>query len=157
MDHLDYEPTTLALDKAKKRTGELSSQVLGLIGIKEGKVTEPGPLLATCDEDPDHLYKTRHPWSIYNVSSEDVLKKGFQRLREELPEQGWTVVDYGPDTSKAKTLGLTADKKNERFSVRAELMVSSPTAGTEKNPRIEVTVVSGCYRAPEGTDLNQEY
>ncbi|MGV9347940.1 hypothetical protein ACWDSD_24610 [Streptomyces spiralis] len=157
MDDLGYEPTTLSVDKAREETSAISSQILDLIGIKEGKVTEPGPGVSTCEEDPDHLYKTRHPWSIYQVSSEEVLRQGFERLHKELPQHGWKIVRYGHDNSKAKTLGLTADSKTKRFSVDVELLVSSPTAGKEKEPLLAVTVVSGCFRAPKGTDLNTEY
>ncbi|MFJ9035731.1 hypothetical protein ACIRF8_03965 [Streptomyces sp. NPDC102406] len=151
------KPPTLSVDKAREQTNAVSSQILDLIGIKEGKVTEPGPGVSTCDEDPKHLYKTRHPWSIYQVSSEEVLKQGFERLHKKLPQNGWKVVRYGHDTSKAKTLGLTADSTTKRFSINVELLVSSPTAGKEKDPVLAVTVVSGCFRAPKGTDLNTEY
>ncbi|NEB76324.1 hypothetical protein G3I40_13985 [Streptomyces sp. SID14478] len=157
MDDLGYKPITLSVDKAREETSTISSQILDLIAIKEGKVTEPGPGVSTCDEDPGHLYKTRHPWSIYQVSSEDVLKQGFERLRKQLPQHGWKIVRYGHDNSKAKTLGLTADSTTKRFSINVELLVSSPTAGKEKEPLLAVTVVSGCFRAPEGTDLNKEY
>ncbi|MET9496376.1 hypothetical protein [Streptomyces sp. NPDC006552] len=156
-DQLDYTPQTLAVSKAREKTSGVSSQILELIGIKEGKVTEPGPGVSPCKDDPQHLYKTRHPWSVYDVSSEDVLKDGFRRLHERLPDHGWKIVEYGPNKSKAKTLELTADSTKDRFSVNAELVVSSPTAGKESHPLILVTVVSGCYRAPEGTKLDQEF
>ncbi len=127
-----------------------------MIGIKDGKVTKPGPGIRPCDNDPDHLYSTAHPWSVYGVP-EDELKDGFQRLKAHLPDHHWKVVTYGPNTSKAKTLELTADYEKDRFSLNAELRVSSPTAGPEKNPLILVNVVSGCFRAPKGTKLDQEY
>ncbi|MQY37900.1 hypothetical protein SRB17_59080 [Streptomyces sp. RB17] len=152
----DPKPTTLAVDKARTQANHFSSQILDMIGIKEGKVTEGGAGVSLCDKDPNHLYRMHHPWSIYQVS-EDKLKQGFQRLRENLPERGWKVVDYGPNNSKAKVLELTADSKTEPYSVNAVLVVSTPTHLHESNPRIEVTVVSGCFRAPKGTDLSKEY
>ncbi|MER0447989.1 hypothetical protein ABR738_26110 [Streptomyces sp. Edi4] len=150
-------PETLSVAKARERTSGVSSQILEMIGIKEGKVTEPGPGIAPCAEDPRHLYRANHPWSVYAVSSEEVLKDGFQRLREKLPERGWKIVEYGPNKSKAKTLELTADSTKDRYSINAELVVSSPAAGQESNPLILVTVTSGCFRAPEGTKLDQEF
>ncbi|MEU2929006.1 hypothetical protein ABZ636_28725 [Streptomyces sp. NPDC007251] len=152
----DPKPTTLAVDKARAQTNHLSSLILDMIGIKEGKVTEGGAGVSLCDNDPDHFYRMRHPWSIYQVS-EGKLKQGFQRLRKNLPERGWKIVDYGPNSSKAKVLELTADSKNEPYSVNAVLVVSTPTHSHESNPRIEVTVVSACFRAPKGTDLGKEF
>ncbi|MGW4273440.1 hypothetical protein ACWEGQ_14005 [Streptomyces seoulensis] len=148
--------TVLDVDKAREKAKAVSSQILELIGIRAGKVTEPGPNITACEEDPDHLYKTLHPWSVYDVS-EDELKAGFQRLREGLTGKGWKIVQYGPNKSRSKTLELTADSQNEPFSVNAELWVSSPTAGPEKDPKILVNIVSGCWRAPEGTDLSTQY
>ncbi|QTE00301.1 hypothetical protein S1361_23420 [Streptomyces cyanogenus] len=148
--------TTLDVGKAKDKAKAVSSQIYELIDIRKGKVTQPGPSIATCDQDPDHLYQTVHAWSVYGVS-EDELKAGFQRLKEGLPGKGWKIVQYGPNKSKDRTLEMTADSRTEPFSVNAELWVSSPTAGHEKEPKILVNVESGCWRAPKGTDLNTEY
>ncbi|NEA48625.1 hypothetical protein [Streptomyces sp. SID10815] len=147
-------PPTLSVDKAREKAGSLSSQILDMIAIKDGKVTEPGPGISTCDEDPGHLYKTRHPWSIYQVAPEE-LKAGFQRLREALPGHGWKIVDYGPDSSPNKNLELTADSQTERFSVNASLQITGDSG--KKEPLLVVTVVSGCFKAPKGEDLNTEY
>jgi hypothetical protein len=149
-------PTTLAVDRARTQANHLSSQVLDLIGIKEGKVAGGGAGVSLCDEDPEHLYRMRHPWSVHQVS-EDRLKEGFQRLRKTLPGHGWKIVEYGPDSSKAKVLELTADSTSGPFSLNAVLVVSTPTHPDETDPKIEVTVVSGCFRAPEGTDLSKEF
>lgn len=150
------QATTLDVDKAKEKAKAVSSQIYELIGIPTGKVTKPGPSISTCDPDPAHLYKTVHPWSVYDVS-EDELKAGFQRLKEGLTAKGWKIVQYGPNKSKDQTLELTADSRTGPFSVNAELWVSSPTAGHEKDPKILVNVVSGCWRAPRGTDLDAQY
>ncbi|MEU0049975.1 hypothetical protein [Streptomyces sp. NPDC006309] len=96
--HESSRPKTATLDveKAKEKAKAVSSQIYELIGIRTGKATQPGPSISTCDQDPEHLYKTVHPWS-------------------------------------------------------------SPTAGREKDPKILVNVVSGCWRAPKGTDLGTQY
>ncbi|MEU8649370.1 hypothetical protein [Streptomyces sp. NPDC048737] len=148
--------TTLGLEEAREKAKAVSSQIYDMIGIKEGKVTEPGPGIAPCEEDPERLYSTVHPWSVYGVS-EDELRDGFQRLKGNLPEQGWKIVEYGPNNSKSKTLEITADSKKEPFSLNAELWVSSPATGTEKDPKILVNLTSGCFRAPEGANLDQEF
>ena len=41
--------------------------------------------------------------------------------------------------------------------MNAVLLVSTPTNPHEKDPLLAVTVVSGCWRAPTGTDLNTQY
>jgi len=148
--------TVLDVDKAREKAKGVSSQIYDLINLPSAKVTEPGPSISTCEQDPEHLYQTVHPWSVYGVP-EDELKAGFQRLRDGLPGKGWKIVRYGPNKSRNKTLELTADSKTEPFSVDAELWVSSPTAGREKEPKILINIVSGCWRAPKGTDLNTQY
>ncbi|MEU4496882.1 hypothetical protein OG729_14900 [Streptomyces sp. NBC_00210] len=153
MDDLGYTPTTLAVEDARAKTKSVSSQIFDMIGLKQAKTTEPGPGISTCEEDPEHLFLSRHPWSLYGVSDEQ-LKQGFQRLKENLPKQGWKIVEYGPNKSAAKTLELTADSEKERFSVNAELHIGGSSA---EQPLILVNVVSGCYKAPEGTDLNGVY
>lgn len=160
MDDLGYTPTTLGVEEARKKTMAVSSQIFDLIGIKNGKATETGAGVSPCKEDPDHLFSSRHPWGIDGVSDEE-LTQGFARLKERLPRHGWKIVQYGPNNSAAKTLELTADSEKERYSVNAELLVANDSAkdhpsATEKSS-ILVTVVSGCFRAPEGTDLNGIY
>ncbi|MFI1400157.1 hypothetical protein [Streptomyces sp. NPDC020681] len=152
MDDLGYTPTTLGVDEARAKTKSVSGQIFDMIGLGQARTTEPGPGVSTCEQDPDHLFLSRHPWSLYGVPAAE-LEQGFQRLRETLPKKGWKVVEYGPNKSAAKTLELTADSEKEHFSVNAELRVGAD----EKQPLILVNVVSGCYRAPEGTDLNGIY
>jgi len=147
---------TLAVDEARARAKTTASDLYDMIALPKAKVTERGPAVSPCDEDPDHLYKTRHPWSVYGVSEAD-LKAAFERLHAALPEKGWKVVSYGEENSAAKSLALTADSDALRFSVNARLLISTPTNPDEKNPLLAVTVVSGCWRAPAGTDLHAAY
>lgn len=46
MDDLGYTPTTLGVEDARART------------------TEPGPGISPCQEDPEHLFLARPPWSL---------------------------------------------------------------------------------------------
>ncbi|MFH9659241.1 hypothetical protein ACH4NF_30530 [Streptomyces sp. NPDC017248] len=142
----DNGQPTLDVDKARAKARAVSSAIYDMIGIDRGRATERGPAVSLCDEDPEHLYKTRHPSSVYGASGSG-LKAGFQRLREELPKKGWKIVRYGPENSEAKSLA----------SVHAVLMVSTPSNPREKEPLLSVTVASGCWRAPEGTDLGTRY
>ncbi|MGA5193628.1 hypothetical protein [Streptomyces exfoliatus] len=151
---LGYTPTTLEVEKARTRTKEVSSEIFDMIGLPKGKTTPGGAGASTCPEDREHLFKIRHPWSVYDVSEEE-LKQGFERLRQALPAKGWKVVSYGPNNSKAKSLELLAESEKEHFAVNAELWVGS--TDPKKKNLIGVTVVSGCFRAPEGTDLKGLY
>ncbi|MFF9280025.1 hypothetical protein [Streptomyces griseosporeus] len=147
-------PAIYPVEDARAKTNHLSSQILDMIGITDGQVTEGGAGVSLCHEDPDHLYRMRHPWSIYEVAPEK-LKAGFQRLQEQLPKHGWKIVSYGPDTSPNRNLEIIADFGKGPFSVNASLHITGKS-GTEQ-PMIQVDVVSGCFRAPEGTDLDKEF
>lgn len=148
------EAAVLDVGKARAKANHLSSQIYDLLGLKEGKVAGGGAGVSACDEDPGHLYRMRHPWSVYQVAPEK-LEAGFRRLREALPRNGWKIVEDGHDTSANKNPQLTADSEKEPFSVNVSLHVTGPSGTAE--PMIQVRVVSGCYRAPEGTDLDKEY
>ncbi|MGA6169147.1 hypothetical protein ACPEIF_02665 [Streptomyces sp. NPDC012600] len=154
MDDLGYTPTTLGVEEARKQTMAVSSQIFDMIGIKNGTTTEPGAGVSPCKEDPDHLFSSRHPWGLHGVSAEE-LKQGFARLKESLPKQGWKIVEYGPNSSANKNLELTADSEKDHYAVNAELRVTGERG--KSKPSIQVRVVSGCFRAPEGTDLNGIY
>lgn len=151
MDDLGYTPTTRDTEDVRTRTKAVSSEIFDMIGIKEARTTEPGPGISPCEQDPEHLFRSRHPWSLYGVPEAE-LKRGFARLKENLTDRGWKIVAYGPNSSAAKTLELTADSGKDRYSLNAELRVSGATV--EKEPLILVHVVSGCFRAPDGTDLD---
>ncbi|MFE9135164.1 hypothetical protein [Streptomyces sp. NPDC007355] len=153
-DDLGYTPTTSEVEQARTRTKEISSEIFDMIGLPQGRTTPGGASASTCAEDPEHLFRIRHPWSVYDVSEAE-LKQGFERLRQALPAKGWKIVSYGPNNSKARSLELTADFEKEHFAVNAELWVGS--TDPKKKNLIGVTVVSGCFRAPEGTDLKGLY
>ncbi|GGX62007.1 hypothetical protein GCM10010358_15430 [Streptomyces minutiscleroticus] len=82
------------------------------------------------------------------------LETGFQRLEDGLPERGRKVTDHGEDSSADENLELTADSEKDRFSVDAFLHVTG--ASGEENPALQVTVVSGCFRASDGANLDGE-
>ncbi len=153
VNNLDYEPTKLDVDEARQKTREVSSRLLEMIEVK-GKVTEPGPRIAPCDDEPDakDLYVTRHPWSIYDLSEEEVAQ-GMENLRKGLPEHGWKILRDGKSHSKAQDPEILAENKKEKFAANFTALRKTASGDT----MIKVTVVSACYRAPAGTDLDSEY
>lgn len=150
---LNYEPEELSVDSARSKTKSVSSQLLEMIGVK-GKVTQPGPGLAKCDDEPDakDLYIMNHPWSVYGVSN-DILKQGMENLRKSLPERGWKILKDGETKSVARDPEILAENKKLRYAAHIVWMRTSASG----RPMINVTVVSGCFRAPAGTDINKEY
>lgn len=156
---LGYEPTTLSVDEARTKTKAVSSQIFDLIGIKDAKTTPAYTSISPNAKDPSHLFMVRHPWSVYGASDQE-LEQGFLRLKEALPQHGWKIKAYGPNSSPAKNLELTADSQDGPFSVNVVLATAvdpaknAPSANNESG--IIVHVVSAYFRAPEGTDLNGE-
>ncbi|WP_371615660.1 hypothetical protein [Streptomyces sp. NBC_00454] len=156
---LAYTPTVLSVEDARTKTKAVSSQIYDLIGIKNAKTTPGGASVSLNSKDPDHLFMINHPWSVYGTSDEE-LTQGFQRLKEALPQHGWKIKAYGPNSSPAKNLELTADSQEGPFSLNVVLSTAvdpaknAPSASTESG--IIVHVVSAYFRAPEGTDLNGE-
>ncbi|MDN3060659.1 MULTISPECIES: hypothetical protein [Streptomyces] len=153
MNGLEYKPTKLDTDEARQRTREVSSRLLEMINVK-GKVTEPGPRIARCDDEPDakDLYVARHPWSIYDLSEEEVTR-GMENLRKGLPEHGWKILKDGKANSKAQDPEILAENTEEKFAANFTALKKTASGDT----MIKVTVVSACHRAPAGTDLDSEY
>jgi hypothetical protein len=149
-------PPVLSPEAARRLARAASTRILDLLGVRGGRVTEPGPLISTGEDEPQHLFRTVHSWSVYDVP-EDELVAAFERLRRELPAHHWNIVADGHADTPARAPELIADHEREPFAVNAELRVSSPHTGPEETPLILVTVVSGRYRAPEGTDLTGEF
>ncbi|WP_431042400.1 hypothetical protein ACQUSR_11105 [Streptomyces sp. P1-3] len=153
VNDLGYEPVELGVDEARSKTKEVSSRILEMIDIK-GKVTEPGPGVSRCEEGSGgaELYKTRHPWSVYGISDESV-ERGMGNLRKRLPGKGWKIVKDGKANSKAQDPEIVAENKKEQFAVH--FLGEKGTATGD--PMISVDVVSACFRAPAGTDLDREH
>ncbi|WP_330174718.1 hypothetical protein OG875_14910 [Streptomyces sp. NBC_01498] len=130
-------------EDAADRAEQVSSELFDLIGIK-GKATEPGPGVSECDgKDPETYFRIFHPWSLFPASA-DQLDGVMERLKTELPQHGWEVVEYGPDTSKNQNLSLTADNDEKKHSVNITYMAK------DERPRLSLMLVSGCYQVPDG-------
>lgn len=134
---------------ADSDTKNISDDILGLIGIK-GKASDVGPGVSTCDEgkDVDTYFRMRHHWG-FTPDSPAQLSDVMERLKAELPAKGWKVVEYAPDTSPNKNLSLTADNNAKGFGVHIVHRAK------DNPPKLAVTVVSGCYRVPEGQKIDR--
>ncbi|MFE1346345.1 hypothetical protein [Streptomyces sp. NPDC058757] len=122
-----------------------SSQVMDMLALK-GKTTGAGAAVAPCggyDAD-EGVYRARHPWSLYGVPFAD-MEKAVERLRAELPKNGWTIVKDGVDSSKARSPQIVAESNGRAFSVDVRLQKAGDTGNAPAF--IEVTVESACYKS----------
>ena len=127
---------------------KLSSSIYDLIGVK-GKASDSRPGVMDCaDKDVKTYFRIFHPWSFYPASAGG-LDEAMKRLRSELPKQGWKIVEYGPDTSKNKNINLTADNDAKKASVNIVQMSKNDP------PKLSLTVVSGCYKVPDGQEVER--
>ncbi|MEU2295024.1 hypothetical protein ACFY9H_00065 [Streptomyces bacillaris] len=139
---------TRSVDEVDAETKRISSQILDIIAVK-GVTSKSGPGVSTCDgAERGKLFLMRHPWSLTGASDAE-LAKAMNRLKEDLPKHGWKIVGYGPNSSKAKSLELTADHIEKKFAVKVELWEKN-SGGDSNEPTLLVNVVSACYQVPEG-------
>ncbi|WP_406007271.1 hypothetical protein OG440_14675 [Streptomyces sp. NBC_00637] len=133
-----------AADDIKK----VSSELYNLIGL-QGKASDTGPGVKECGgKDPEKYFQMFHSWSFTPASSEQ-LGGAMTRLKTDLPEHGWNIADYGPDSSRNKNLSLTADNDKKKFSVKIVHRAK------DDPPNLNFFVVSGCYQIPDGQEIEQ--
>ncbi|WP_344395198.1 hypothetical protein [Streptomyces vastus] len=133
---------------AADETEEVSSEIYDLIGI-EGKASETGAGVTECSgKEREKYFQIFHPWS-FTPASAGQLDGVMERLKDELPKHGWKVVEYGPDTSKNKNINLTADNDKKKASVNITYL------SKQNPPRLRLTVVSGCYKIPDGEEIER--
>ncbi|MFE1175299.1 hypothetical protein [Streptomyces sp. NPDC058773] len=147
-------PETRNVSEVQEEAGRLSSAILGIIDLR-GEVSKPGPGVSLCGErDPDRFYSVRHAWSLGKVPVAD-MKKGMERLKEELPGKGWKIVRYGPDSSPSKSLEMVADATEKNFSVSVRLLdrTKRPKPGAPA-ALISVDLTSGCFQVPKGKTVD---
>ncbi|MFC9143623.1 hypothetical protein ACFWGE_14715 [Streptomyces bacillaris] len=144
---------TRSVDEVDAETKRISSQILDIIAVK-GVTSKSGPGVSTCDgAERGKLFLMRHPWSLTGASDAE-LAKAMNRLKEDLPKHGWKIVGYGPNSSKAKSLELTADHIEKKFAVKVELWEKN-SGGDSNEPTLLVNVVSACYQVPEGEKIDR--
>lgn len=137
MEIRDREAVEADVEKA-------SSRILEMLALG-GNVTESGAMTARCaDYDSDqHVYRARHPWSVYQVPFSD-MQKAMDRLRVELPKNGWEILKDGLDSSVGKSPQIIAQSEGRTLSLDVRLHEASETGNTPQ--LLEVTVESACYR-----------
>ncbi|MFF9347357.1 hypothetical protein [Streptomyces sp. NPDC014734] len=148
---LDYKPVRMDTDPARARTKAVSSRLLEMTGVK-GKVTEPGPSVSRCEEYGDDLFSLRHPWSLYDLSGEDV-DRGMSNLRKALDRDGWKILKDGKADSRAQDPEIYAENKAEQFDVH----VTGVKRAARGDTMITFTVVSACFRAASSEALDGQY
>ncbi|XIE78782.1 hypothetical protein AB6O49_13185 [Streptomyces sp. SBR177] len=132
---------------ARSAAEKVSSELYDLIGLK-GKTTEPGPGVNECPgKDPEKYFTTFHMWTLTPTSPAQ-LDGVMERLKKQLPEHGWTIVDFGPDASKNKNIRITADNDAKKHSVKITHWAK------DNPPKLNVYLVSGCYQVPEGDKVD---
>jgi hypothetical protein len=152
-DHAATDLPSRSVAEADRETREMSSRILDIISI-EGKVSEVGPGVSRCQDngarDLEGSFMIRHPWNI-STSAEADLRLAMERLREQLPQEGWKITEYGPNNSEARTLTLIADHHGKRFGVNVEFWNRQ---SAQEIPKLVVTVVSGCNAVPAGQSVS---
>lgn len=127
---------------------KVSSSIYDLIGVR-GKTSDSRPGVTDCSgKDAKTYFRIFHPWSFYPASESD-LDVAMERLKMELPKRGWKIVEYGPDTSRNKNVNLTADNDEKKVGVNIVQMAKNDP------PKLSLTVVSGCYKVPDGEELKR--
>ncbi|GHC46337.1 hypothetical protein [Streptomyces flavofungini] len=124
-----------------------SSGIYDLIGVK-GKASDNDPGVTECSgKDSKKYFRIYHPWSFSPASASD-LAEAMARLKRELPKHGWKIVAYGPNTSKNKSVEMTADHDKKKVSVTVVNMSKSDP------PILSLNLVSGCYQVPDGQKVD---
>ncbi|WP_189978427.1 hypothetical protein [Streptomyces capoamus] len=125
----------------------VSSGIYDLIGVK-GRASDSRPGVQACPgKDRDTHFQIFHQWSFYPASASD-LGPAMQHLKEKLPQHGWKIVEYGPDTSRNKNTVMIADNDAKKAGVHITQMEK------RNPPKLSLMVVSGCYQVPEGQKVD---
>jgi len=143
-------PTVKSVEDARTEASEVSSSILDATGIR-GQVTEPGPGVSSCDDsERDRLYLMRHPWSIYGVPRE-TLDEGMDRLRRELPKQGWEILEDGEADNPNRTPIILFENRDLEYAAHVSI------EGGQDEPLLHVSLVSACFRTPVGESARNQY
>ncbi|CAL9420196.1 hypothetical protein [Streptomyces sp. NPDC095602] len=127
---------------------KVSSRVLDMLALK-GKVTETGAMTMRCSgfDADEKVYRARHPWSVYDVPFAD-MRTAFDRLRDELPKNGWKIVKDGPDASVGKSPQIVAESQSADFAVDVRLHEANRAQNAPA--LLTVTVESACFKGSDG-------
>ncbi|MFF9352611.1 hypothetical protein [Streptomyces sp. NPDC014734] len=135
-------------DTVKAGVERASSRIAEILDVK-GKVVKTGAMTSHCSDygTDEEVYRARHPWSIHKAPFTD-MQKGMDRLRVELPKDGWQIIRDGVDGSRAGSPQIVAESKGGEFAVDIRLHRASKVGNAPD--LLEVTVESACYRSEQG-------
>ncbi|MGW1837621.1 hypothetical protein [Streptomyces sp. BBFR2] len=126
----------------------VSSQIYDFAGVP-GRASKPGPGVRECEgKDRDTYFQMYHPWSFAPKNTGDVGIV-MENLKEKLKTDGWVIKDLYHDNSPNKALNLVADNDEKKVSVWIAERSKS------KVPFLSVEVTSGCYRIPDGQEIDR--
>ncbi|WP_157840032.1 hypothetical protein [Streptomyces megasporus] len=146
-------------ESAIERTREISSSALDMSGVK-GKVSPAGPIVRTDGQHKGNYY-VHHAWSVGGVPPTEI-KEGMERLRRELPKEGWSIEKYGRANSKARQMQLEAFHDGQKYLMQVEALIRSERGtdggepGNSREDLLSFTVMSPSYKFPEGADPHDE-
>ncbi|MFI1187662.1 hypothetical protein [Streptomyces californicus] len=144
---------TRSVQDVDAETRQISSQILDVMAIK-GVLSKSGPGVSVCEgSERGKIFLVRHPWSLTGTSDAELMK-AMTRLKGDLPKHGWKVVEYGQNSSRGKSLELTADHVAKKFAVKVEFWKRS-SGGDTNEPMLLVNVVSSCYQVPDGEKVDR--
>ncbi|PZT74451.1 MULTISPECIES: hypothetical protein [unclassified Streptomyces] len=125
---------------------QASSRILEIIDVK-GKATEPGAMTSPCSDDyrQEDPYHALHLWSLYKAPYAE-LEKGMDRLRDELPKDGWKITKDGRDGTVGNSPQLIAE--SEARGVKADIRLDKEVKAEKAPAMLRVTVQSRCYHLP---------
>ncbi|WP_059011576.1 hypothetical protein [Streptomyces specialis] len=144
-------PTVKSVDDARAEASDVSSRILDVAAI-QGQVSEPGPGVGICEDDPEkeRLYTMDHPWSVSGLPRR-TLEEAMDRLRAELPREGWEILEDGELDNANRTPRILFE--NTRIEYAAHVTIE----GGDDDPRLHVSLVSACFSTPEGESPRNEY
>lgn len=99
----------------------------------------------------ERLYTMHHPWSVSGVSR-DVLREGMERLREQLPQEGWEIIEEGEANNANRSPFILFENREVEYAAYISLM-----GKRDEDSLLHVTVVSACFSTPEGESPKGSY
>ncbi|MBQ0827915.1 hypothetical protein [Streptomyces tagetis] len=146
-DGVPFSGMSTSLDAADAME-RVSSEIYDLIGVK-GEASDSHSTVTECPgRDENTYFQILHPWSFYPAAASDI-DSAMDRLKEELPKNGWNIVEYGPDASKNKNIRMIADNEKKKAGVKVIKMAK------ENPPMLSLSVISGCYKIPDGQEIQR--
>ncbi|KPC61346.1 hypothetical protein ADL29_24910 [Streptomyces chattanoogensis] len=137
--------TTFQASQALK---QVSSQIYDFAGVP-GKASKPGPGVRECDgRDKDTYFQMYHPWNFAPTKASDI-DVAMENLKKKLKTGGWAIKDIYHDNSPNKALNLIADNVSKKVSVWIIQLKK------DKQPSFAIEVTSGCYKIPDGQEIDR--